>query len=191
MTLSFPVPSVARHTLFVVTGEDKARSQTGAAASGKAAERGRDGDRDPSHDRLHGESHRPSAAWERVGAPYAHVTAPLTGSIWRVDPKTGAVTLFATGLSPRIPDLFFIGSFGNDFGGVSFDGRFIFEFDTATDPKIGLACLVFYLIYQQLENYVIAPRVLKTTVELTPERAGSYDFTCGMGMLRGQLVVEE
>jgi hypothetical protein len=38
------------------------------------------------------------------------VTAPLTGSIWRVDPKTGAVTLFASGLPARIPDLFFIGS---------------------------------------------------------------------------------
>src|SRR5687768_10799837 len=38
------------------------------------------------------------------------VTAPLTGSIWRVDPKTGEVTLFASGLPARIPDLFFIGS---------------------------------------------------------------------------------
>lgn len=38
------------------------------------------------------------------------VTAPLTGRIWRVDPKTGAVTLFASGLPARIPDLFFIGS---------------------------------------------------------------------------------
>jgi hypothetical protein len=39
-----------------------------------------------------------------------YVTAPLTGSIWRVDRKTGAVTLFARGLPARIPDLFFIGS---------------------------------------------------------------------------------
>ena len=38
------------------------------------------------------------------------VTAPLTGSIWRVDPKTGAVTLFASGLPARNPDLFFIGA---------------------------------------------------------------------------------
>src|SRR5688572_18909584 len=38
------------------------------------------------------------------------VTAPLTGSIWRINPKTGAVTLFASGLPARIPDLFFIGS---------------------------------------------------------------------------------
>ena len=39
-----------------------------------------------------------------------YVTAPLTGSIWRVDPNTGAVTLFASGLPARIPGLFFIGS---------------------------------------------------------------------------------
>ena len=38
------------------------------------------------------------------------VTAPLTGRIWRVDPETGAVTLFASGLPARIPEPFFIGS---------------------------------------------------------------------------------
>lgn len=39
-----------------------------------------------------------------------YVTAPLAGSIWRVNPKNGDVTLFATGLPPRVPDPFFIGS---------------------------------------------------------------------------------
>jgi predicted PurR-regulated permease PerM len=36
----------------------------------------------------------------------------------------------------------------------------------ATDPKIGLACVVFYLIYQQLENYVIYPRVMAKSVDI-------------------------
>ena len=36
----------------------------------------------------------------------------------------------------------------------------------ATDPKIGLACLIFYLIYQQLENYVIYPRVMSRSVDV-------------------------
>jgi plastocyanin domain-containing protein len=31
----------------------------------------------------------------------------------------------------------------------------------------------------------------ETAVEIRPERAGSYEFTCGMGMLRGRLIVEE
>jgi plastocyanin domain-containing protein len=30
----------------------------------------------------------------------------------------------------------------------------------------------------------------KTAVEFTPEREGSFDFTCGMSMLRGRLTVE-
>ena len=29
-----------------------------------------------------------------------------------------------------------------------------------------------------------------TTVEFTPEDAGTYEFTCGMSMLRGKIVVE-
>jgi len=41
---------------------------------------------------------------------YLFVTAPLTGSFWRVDPKTGARTLFASGLPARIPGLDYIGS---------------------------------------------------------------------------------
>lgn len=35
------------------------------------------------------------------------------------------------------------------------------------------------------------PAHQKTTVELTPETAGSYEFTCGMSMLRGRLTVED
>jgi plastocyanin domain-containing protein len=29
-----------------------------------------------------------------------------------------------------------------------------------------------------------------TSVEFTPQRAGSYEFTCGMGMVRGRVVAE-
>ena len=39
-----------------------------------------------------------------------YVTAPLAGSIWRIDPKTGAKTLFTTGLPERNPDPFFLGA---------------------------------------------------------------------------------
>jgi plastocyanin domain-containing protein len=31
----------------------------------------------------------------------------------------------------------------------------------------------------------------ETPVEFTPERSGTYDFTCGMSMLRGRLTVED
>lgn len=39
-----------------------------------------------------------------------YVTAPLDGTIWRVNPKTGAFTLFTTGLPKRNPDPFFQGA---------------------------------------------------------------------------------
>jgi len=36
----------------------------------------------------------------------------------------------------------------------------------ATDPKIGLICIIFYVVYQQLENYVIYPRVMSKSVDI-------------------------
>lgn len=39
-----------------------------------------------------------------------YVTAPLAGSIWRIDPKSGAKTLFTTGLPERNPDPYFQGA---------------------------------------------------------------------------------
>jgi plastocyanin domain-containing protein len=35
------------------------------------------------------------------------------------------------------------------------------------------------------------PAHKRTSIEITPERAGTYDFTCGMSMLRGKLTVED
>jgi predicted PurR-regulated permease PerM len=36
----------------------------------------------------------------------------------------------------------------------------------ATEPRLGLYCLVFYIAYQQFENYVIYPRVMARSVDL-------------------------
>lgn len=36
----------------------------------------------------------------------------------------------------------------------------------AEDPRIGIACIVFYVIYQQVENYVIYPRVMSRSVDV-------------------------
>jgi predicted PurR-regulated permease PerM len=36
----------------------------------------------------------------------------------------------------------------------------------ATDIKSGIACVIFFVIYQQLENYVIYPRVMSRSVDL-------------------------
>jgi predicted PurR-regulated permease PerM len=36
----------------------------------------------------------------------------------------------------------------------------------AEDPKIGIACAIFYLVYQQVENYLIYPRVMSKSVDV-------------------------
>ncbi|MGI8523426.1 MAG: AI-2E family transporter [Nocardioides sp.] len=36
----------------------------------------------------------------------------------------------------------------------------------ATDPTIGFICVVFYIAYQQLENYLIYPKVMSRSVEI-------------------------
>jgi hypothetical protein len=62
------------------------------------------------------------------------VTAPLTGSIWRVNPKTGAVTLFASGLPARFPGLDFIGSGVVD---VAFIDETAYALVTGVAPDLG------------------------------------------------------
>jgi predicted PurR-regulated permease PerM len=36
----------------------------------------------------------------------------------------------------------------------------------AEDPTMGIACVIFYVIYQQFENYVIYPRVMSKSVDI-------------------------
>ena len=36
----------------------------------------------------------------------------------------------------------------------------------ATDPKVGIVAVIFYIAYQQIENYVIYPRVMSRSVEI-------------------------
>ncbi len=36
----------------------------------------------------------------------------------------------------------------------------------ATDIRIGIFCVIFYVVYQQLENYVIYPRVMSRSVDI-------------------------
>ena len=38
----------------------------------------------------------------------------------------------------------------------------------ATEPHIGILCVVFYVVYQQVENYLIYPRVMSSSVDVPP-----------------------
>jgi hypothetical protein len=62
-----------------------------------------------------------------------YVTAPLTGSIWRVDRKSGKTSLFATGLPARIPGPWYQGSGVVD---VAFLGGTAFALVTGVAPDL-------------------------------------------------------
>lgn len=63
-----------------------------------------------------------------------YVTAPLAGTIWRVNPKTGAITLFTTGLPKRFPGLDYLGSGVID---VVFRGGAAYALVTGVAPDLG------------------------------------------------------
>jgi predicted PurR-regulated permease PerM len=52
----------------------------------------------------------------------------------------------------------------------------------ATDYRIGIACVIFYVIYQQVENYVIYPRVMSRSVDI-PGAATVIAALVGAGLL--------
>ncbi|MEW2476973.1 AI-2E family transporter [Micromonospora gifhornensis] len=36
----------------------------------------------------------------------------------------------------------------------------------ATDPSVGIACVVFFVVYQQIENYLIYPKIMRRSVHV-------------------------
>lgn len=36
----------------------------------------------------------------------------------------------------------------------------------ATDLPVGIACVVFFVVYQQVENYLIYPKIMRRSVEV-------------------------
>jgi hypothetical protein len=62
-----------------------------------------------------------------------YVTAPLAGSIWRVDRKSGKKSLFASGLPARIPDPYYVGSGVVD---VAFLGGTAYALVTGVAPDL-------------------------------------------------------
>ena len=82
------------------------------------------------------------------------VTANLTGSIWRIDPRTGARTLYATGLPPRNPDPFFLGAGVVD---VAFIGSTAYALVTGVGEDLGESSIVgIYRIDSPTSSTVIA-----------------------------------
>ena len=83
-----------------------------------------------------------------------YVTATLTGSIWRIDPKSGERTLFATGLPARNPDPFFIGAGVVD---VAFIGSTAYALVTGVGEDLGESDIVgIYRVDGPTSSTVIA-----------------------------------
>ncbi len=47
------------------------------------------------------------------------------------------------------------------------------------------------VVFPDFGKSAMLPAYQDVTIEFKPERAGAYEFTCQMGMLHGQLIVEE
>ena len=62
-----------------------------------------------------------------------YVTAPLAGTIWRINPKSGAVTLYTSGLPKRIPSPYYQGSGVVD---VVFQGGTAYALVTGVAPDL-------------------------------------------------------
>ncbi len=81
---------------------------------------------------------------------------------------TSLVFLFAIGLSEYAVALAFVVAVLDVIPmiGATIGAVIVTAIGFATDVKIGIACAIFYLIYQQVENYVIYPRVMKRSVDV-------------------------
>ncbi|UDY24751.1 AI-2E family transporter [Nocardioides sp. Kera G14] len=81
---------------------------------------------------------------------------------------SSAIFLFVVGLSQYAVALAFVVFLLDVIPmiGATIGALIVCAIGFATDPKIGIACVIFYLIYQQLENYVIYPRVMSRSVDI-------------------------
>ena len=68
-------------------------------------------------------------------------------------------------ISVRIRDVSFIDSFWA-FGMVMLALSTYLQVEEGALPRKALILLVYYVVYQQIENYVIAPRVMQRTVSV-------------------------
>lgn len=122
------------------------------------------------------------------GAVY--VTAPLTGSIWRIDPRTGDRTLFATGLPARNPDPFFLGAGVID---VAFIGSTAYALVTGVGEDLGESDIVgIYRIDGPTSSTVVADiGAWAMANPPVPEFFVPTGFQYAMEVFRGELIVTD
>ena len=81
---------------------------------------------------------------------------------------TSLVFLFAVGLGEYAVALAFVVALLDIIPmiGATIGAVVVTAIAFATDVKTGIACLVFYVVYQQVENYLIYPKVMARSVDI-------------------------
>ena len=96
--------------------------------------------------------------WLRLGRLHrGHLRRPQLADL----PVRGGLGEYAVALAFVVALLDVIPMIGATIGAV-----IVSAIGFAEDAKIGLACVIFYLVYQQIENYVIYPRVMSKSVDI-------------------------
>ena len=91
----------------------------------------------------------------------AFVVAVCAGTVSLVFLMFVGLAEYAVALAAVVALLDFIPMIGATLGAVV-----VSAIGFATDLKIGIACVIFFLIYQQVENYVLYPRVMQRSVNV-------------------------
>ncbi len=91
----------------------------------------------------------------------AFVVAVSAGTVSLVFLMVVGLAEYAVALAAVVALLDFIPMIGATLGAVV-----VSSIGFATDLKIGIACVIFFLIYQQVENYVLYPRVMQRSVNV-------------------------
>jgi predicted PurR-regulated permease PerM len=81
---------------------------------------------------------------------------------------SSVIFLFAVGLSEYAVALAFVVALLDVIPmiGATIGAVIVTAIAFATDVKTGLICAIFYIVYQQVENYVIYPRVMSKSVDI-------------------------
>ena len=107
----------------------------------------------------------------------AFVVAACAGTTSLIFLLIVGLSEYAVALAAVVALLDFIPMIGATMGAVV-----VSAIGFATDLKIGIACVVFFLIYQQLENYILYPRVMQRSVNV-PGSVTVIAALAGAGLL--------
>ena len=109
------------------------------------------------------------SAGSATGSSAASAATSPARSSWRCAPGISSlVFLFIVGLGEYAVALAFVVALLDVIPmiGATIGAVIVTAIAFAEDSEIGIACVIFYVVYQQVENYVIYPRVMSKSVDV-------------------------